>query len=355
MDLVRESSITTPLAHASSLVAAALEDVDDVNVPVSSLLRKAIRIARLRNDFGSLVWLAMEMRPIGDEDERDRALKEVAPHFRAAELRTIWEREVEGLIKRHTVTEDKMMGASVPDIEEAIRGMATAQAGLGQLPPGLHSLDVFHENRRHEKDRMTLTVEIQQRRLVLSRVRQRVADFFSQTERELLFGHLNADIFERNRVYVDTQLKRLAPEALEQFAAAYRRRGENDRESRAHAVTSCRRVLKTVADALYPATDEEVTGVDGKTRKMTEDRFVMRLCQFAAEKGQRSKSVELIAAQVKALGDRLDALNDLASKGLHADADAREVDQCLIQTYLTVGDLLRLAEGESGTQLVEAA
>jgi hypothetical protein len=63
--------------------------------------------------------------------------------------------------------------------------------------------------------------------------------------------------------------------------------------------------------------------------------------------GGSSASRDLLASQVKSLGQRLDALNSLASKGVHASVSEVEVDHCVIQTYLTVGDLLRIDAGTS--------
>jgi hypothetical protein len=154
-------------------------------------------------------------------------------------------------------------------------------------------------------------------------------------------------VYDRNRKYVDQRLALLAPQALEQFAAAYRRQAEGDAEARSHALTSCRRVLKTLADVLYPPREGQIEGIDGRPRKLTDDKFVSRLCQYAAERASGSASRDVLVSQIKALGDRLDALNDLSSKGVHADVSGVEVDQCLIQTYLIVGDLLRIEAGES--------
>jgi hypothetical protein len=66
---------------------------------------------------------------------------------------------------------------------------------------------------------------------------------------------------------------------------------------------------------------------------MTDDKFISRLCQFASE-GNGSSSAALLSAQVRALAERLDALNSLSSKGVHGEASPAEVDQSIIQTYL---------------------
>lgn len=84
---------------------------------------------------------------------------------------------------------------------------------------------------------------------------------------------------------------------------------------------------------------------------MTEDKYISRLCQFANERGGAS-SARLLSAQIRSLTERLDALNSLGSKGVHDEASPAEVDQCLIQTYLVVGDLLRIAESNPPMEII---
>jgi hypothetical protein len=103
-------------------------------------------------------------------------------------------------------------------------------------------------------------------------------------------------------------------------------------------------VLKTLADVLYPASNATVQGVDGNVHEMTDDKWISRLCQFATDQGSSSSATTLLATQVQSLAERLKALNSLSSKGVHDNVSTAEVDQCMIQTYLVVGDLLRIAE-----------
>jgi hypothetical protein len=42
------------------LVTAALDGLDDPRVPLSTIVRKAIRIARLRRDYKNLLWLKLD-------------------------------------------------------------------------------------------------------------------------------------------------------------------------------------------------------------------------------------------------------------------------------------------------------
>jgi hypothetical protein len=336
----------------SSLLEATLTAVDDPAVPVSALARKALRIARLRNDWEAEWWLRMEMTTVTDDlssplPDVKRISADVAPHLTTDEYNAMGNRVFEKWMHgARSVEKDKFCPTGIADTEARVEGLAS-QIGAIKIPDGLHPVDLYHRSNELTNAAVQLNALLMQSRGVLARQRNAIGDYLSEVERQVVFGNVNADVFERNRKYVDERLATIAPQALEQFAAAYRRQDEGDAEARSHALTSCRRVLKTLADALYPATNETVEGVDGARRRMTEDRHISRLCQFVADRPAGSASRKLLERQVKTLGERLDALNALSSKGVHDEVSSAEVDQCLIQTYTTVGDLLRIAEDRS--------
>jgi hypothetical protein len=70
---------------------------------------------------------------------------------------------------------------------------------------------------------------------------------------------------------INSLLNTYAPEAAKKFVAAQERVTDGGQEDIAHALTSCRRMIKSLADALYPATKEEKKGLDGVSRPMTDD------------------------------------------------------------------------------------
>jgi len=72
--------------------------------------------------------------------------------------------------------------------------------------------------------------------------------------------------------------------------------------------------------------------------------FVNRLVQYVAETVGKHANGAVVQAALEDVGARLGALNDLASKGVHADVTTYEVDTCVVQTYLVVADVLRIRE-----------
>jgi hypothetical protein len=100
-------------------------------------------------------------------------------------------------------------------------------------------------------------------------------------------------------------------------------------------------VILTVEDGA------EVEGLDGIPRKMTDDAYKNRLLQYVREQLGRHKNGAILQAIINDLGARLNALDALAGKGVHADTSLAEARTCVMQTYLLAGDLLSIAVGES--------
>jgi hypothetical protein len=187
---------------------------------------------------------------------------------------------------------------------------------------------------------------------VLERIKGRVHSFLSNTEKQLLFGQINADIFEANRQYVDLKLGKLCPEALSQFVSVYRRIQEKDSESYAQAATSCRRIIKSIADALYPPSINPVRCADNIDRVLSNDKYLNRLHQYVSEHMGKSGSGSLLLADIEYVDNKIKKLYDLTCKGAHAEIQEFEINQCAIQTYLLAGDILRISEDNSATTIL---
>ena len=344
------------------LVEEAISALDTGNQKLSVVIRKCIRIARLRNDFTNLLWLEREMIDATNEYERARVLGEIRPHFTKDQFDKLNKTIVEMWIKERPVLQldnniqpiatDLIIGEGIGELEIDLEGwLNTYQNAV--TPQGMHPFDTTNIDNQNFYLRMSAQHQINHYRSILERIKNRVYDFLSQTEKQIIFGQIHSNIFEQNRQYVERRLGQLCPEALLKFVAAYRRSQENDPESRAHALTSCRRLIKDLADKLYPPTEESVEGADGETRILNDDKFKNRLWQYVYEQIGRSTSGELLLANVQDLGNRIDRLYKLTNKGVHAEVSVFEVNQCLIQTYILVGDILRIEDKQSAIEMEE--
>lgn len=313
------------------LVREALNYFDDTNYQLSKIMKKAIHIARLRNDYENLFWLKLEIITIRGNAFQDleHDFIELIPKSKVDYLTKVYEneRKIRQLDKNNNyVDKGDISMASISGIEEVIKFLTSET----------------EKSSPNERARIILnTIEY---RNMLAGIEYRVHEFLSNTEKQLKYSQINTDIFEKYRKYVDLKLSEIAPETLEQFTTAYKRSNEENSEARSHAVLSCRRILKSIADHIYPVPKEPVIGSDGKVRELTDEKYIARLWQYIAEKAKGTASGDLSLAQINDLGNRLDKIYDLANKGTHADVSEFEVNQCVIQTYLLIGDILFLED-----------
>nr|WP_176705821.1 hypothetical protein [Arthrobacter sp.]AXV46408.1 hypothetical protein pA40H2_p53 [Arthrobacter sp.] len=104
-------------------------------------------------------------------------------------------------------------------------------------------------------------------------------------------------------------------------------------------------MIKSLADALYPPTDKEITGTDGITRRMSNDAYQNRILQYVIEKIGKHNQGEVVQETLRSLGLRLKALNGLASKGVHDEVSIAEAENCVAWTYMLAADVLRISDG----------
>jgi hypothetical protein len=341
----------TAAERVEQLVTQLLDDFDVPGVTAGSLVRGAARVARLHEDWEDLLWLEREQIGLGERAASKPIYNRMASHFDLAGYAEIWNAITESLIAERTIRrlnpntdppdEDRSVQPSSIDSLEEQAAALVADIEATATPPQLQSTAVHAENTHI---RVMLTEQRSNIIAIIGRIRARVHEYLSRVEQQLLLGQVTADLFQRNREYVDSRLRVIAPDVLDQFAAAYERAGQGSSEALSHALTSCRRVLKSLADALYPPGPPAV-GADGKPHFMTDDKVVNRLTQFVTEHRIGAASGTVLIDEVSRASTQLRNLNDLASKGVHANVSTQEVEQCLIQVYIVVGDLLRLHDG----------
>jgi len=110
-------------------------------------------------------------------------------------------------------------------------------------------------------------------------------------------------------------------------------------EEIAQVALSCRRFLENLADILYPPRSEKVND-----RIVDAAKYRNRLWLYIEERLDVSEQVkDLVKVGLKDLGSRIDKIDNLANKGLHAEISLLDVDRLLIALVTVTYDLLSLA------------
>ncbi|MDR1634131.1 MAG: hypothetical protein LBS27_04270 [Bifidobacteriaceae bacterium] len=242
--------------------------------------------------------------------------------------------------------QEEFYGAPIGQFEDHIAAVRSAIAET-KAPDNVAPGDTYAVLRSIDSAKAKLAETINTLVPIVERVKSDVHSFLVTTENELELGQARAGIFTRAQRYVNGSLAQYAPKALEQFVAAQDRLDDASPEDLAQAATSCRRMLKSLADALYPATGQSVMGADGVERVMSDDAYRNRLLQYVSETLGKHGQAAVVQSTLDTLGPRLESLDKLASKGVHSEVTAAEAEICVVWTYLLAADLVRIADRSS--------
>jgi hypothetical protein len=336
------------------LTSQLLEKVYDKNVLLSSLINGSKRIAKLRGDFKNLWWLEWESCNINEKSKLQEFPKSAESKFDQTEFTKLsvefWEKWVS---ERQFPTYDKnqnskkndnILASSVEEIESRLLTTISKRNSLS-VTSGMHPLDKYFVEKENTQFRMLFLNEEESCLNILSRIKTRVHNFLSETEFEIISGKVLSSFFDKNKTYVETELCCLYEKFELHFIELNKRLQDDNSDSLSQALLLVRIILKDFADCIYPSTAEKVVCNDGKERTLSEDKYISRIWQFVYENlKDKSSSVDLLKTQLNDLGNRIDEVYEKSCKGVHSVVNSFETYQCIIQLYVSLGDILRLTK-----------
>ena len=134
------------------------------------------------------------------------------------------------------------------------------------------------------------------------------------------------------------RLREADPQLIEALHAAFDALDQHDSiEQQSHVALSSRRFLERLANVLYPPPDEPIGG-----RKLGKAEYRNRLWRYAEERIEYDDRAKVALASLQQVGGRIDALDKVANKGVHADVEAIEMHRLVMGVFLPAHDLLTL-------------
>ncbi|MGX1513824.1 AbiTii domain-containing protein [Streptomyces collinus] len=168
-----------------------------------------------------------------------------------------------------------------------------------------------------------------------------VYDMITEIYHELLFSELQASLFADTQKKVDGSLAAASGSALDKIERVSDRLRDGDPESVSQALTTCRRLIDSCADYVFPAGGEPYPIGDGVTLKVGPQQVLNRLQAHihvcGASKSRRDR-----------LRRTLSDLYDRCSAGTHAEVTIDEARFIFLQTYIALGEILTLSAPENG-------
>jgi hypothetical protein len=169
----------------------------------------------------------------------------------------------------------------------------------------------------------------------LTYIRQSAHNKASQLYKRLAFTDTPQTALDILKSEIDDKLLDLNPELAEKLMIAFQAVTTDNSEQWSQALTTCRRFLETLADELFPPSEEKFNG-----RLVGQAQYINRLWAFMDKSIESSSNRELAKAHVDFLGCYLKSLYKLSNKGVHSSLSKIEATKAVFHTYLMIADIL---------------
>ncbi len=311
-------SIQSRSEHILALAKELLDDIELGRTDAERLLLKASRLARWVGSEETQYWLKLEMG--GYNNSNPISLKYMS-------------------ITGRWLDQEKGTGYWGP-LAEQEAAIAAEQAKLAALRVPDTSGQWANVAIQHVTSAMTASANyITKIAGIRSRVLAQLHTFVSEVYYEKEYDSLSESIFERYKKAVDTLIAQHCGDVLEKIPSVMSRLSESDEESISQALSTCRRIIESFADSVFPPTSETVE-INGNTLKLDASKHQNRINAYVIARTQSQSRRQKIRQNLSNLFDRM-------STGVHSEVTAEEAQSLFLNTYLFLGEILHLEQKAS--------
>ena len=299
--------------HILELSSELMDDIELSRMPVEGLILKASRLARLVGSDEVKYWLSLEMG--GYNGTNETSLKYMGITGR-------W----------HDKEKQKGYWGPLAQQEAAIAGEKAKLQAL-RIPDGAG--DWAFASTKRVTDQMAASANsISRLSGIKTRVLSRLHQFVSEIYYEKQFDNLSESIFESYKKDVDSLIGGSCGDVLAQIPSVMSRLAEGEQEAISQALSTCRRVIDSFADAIHPPADGTFE-IGGNQLSLDAGKHQNRINVYI-HKNTTSSS------RRKRFRQNLSNLYERVSTGVHNDVSAEEARALFLSTYMFVGEVLHL-------------
>lgn len=322
------------LEECEILAEEILKNIELSEIPMDNIILKGLRLCRLIGDEQGIDFFSYEASgyPINDEGYLTKRAWEICKIAGRNYIETNDKKETKKFAYTDTITE---MLETINIQTERMKSAKDPQSYGADFTPHMISCA---KNVKERNNIVTIIKEYEKR---IGIVKGKIYDYILKIYNQLTYSNTIEDIFTEKRKLVDVKLLDVCPETIKKFSSIFSNMDSNNSEDWANAVHTCRRILKEVADNLYPPKSESIL-VGKKEIKLGKEQYVNRLIQYIESKSSSSTYKEVIGSSLSYIGNRIDSINNAACKGTHNEIDLNEAKSYVIYTYLLLGDILSL-------------
>lgn len=341
------SDFATKRLQALDACDKVINGIEDGTVSVSSALLQCMKIARLVNDTDGQEWLSYEYGgyPKTDEGLVTNLGWDIAIRYG----RSFISNEDK---KRHIFLD---LAAELEESIESTKRALNNYSTQGFSASGNYALvatermtsrviqgtnNLLQKNRTSEKR--------------LSILKSQYYDYAVRWQIDLQFGNTAKKAFDEYQEKISLYFSGFSTTTLQKLNAIEDLIEDGNPERYSQVLTSCRRLWEDVAKQLF---EEALPNYKDKTFKtksgveiiVSGDHYNNKLSAAIETLQTKAAKNTLVGSEIIYLVDWMEQINKLQSSGVHSDITRDQAIQCIIHTYIALGDILKLKDTATST------
>ena len=312
---------------------------------VDRAVMACLRIARHLKDYLPAAIFLRELYP--SNKAAMQAMHDDLQHLKPKSRKFLAEKSLNAWLDTHTLPfnmtpdeegldegeQHKVLAAAVGEIDTEIEQWERSIADL-TLPSGMGEFDTAAFTDRYSEQKAACRLRIKGLHIVRERIKANCLNYAIRIERQLEAQQKSQGFLDQVQTEVNNYFRAHCEDASTKLLRATQLVNSSNSEDAALLLTEIRRAMKSVADFLYPPAIGKVRCVDGQERLLGDEQYLNRMHEFLAARLDRSSSSELLRAEFEYFAAHFRRLNDLASKGVHAEVTLSEAKLGLLNLYL---------------------
>lgn len=171
---------------------------------------------------------------------------------------------------------------------------------------------------------------------IKSRVISIIHEFVTNVYYEKMFDNLAESIFDSYKKDIDLLIAENSGDVIQQIPFVIARLSEKDTEAISQALTTCRRIIDSFADNIFPPQEEPII-VDGQEISLKQNNVLNRLNSYVSNNCESESRRKRIKQNLANLYSRVSA-------GVHSDVNEKEAKNLFLNVYLILGEILTLGK-----------
>lgn len=316
-----------------NLAESIIDDLELNRISLQDILLKSLRLCRLIKDtFGEEFF---KYETCGYPRSKDGKLTDSAWNIINKVERYYYTTEKDGQKK---YAEPRLIGELIDEnqiLKIRLGVAADPTSYAGNMTP--YMIEVA----KNARERAQITNQFRHNTNFINSIKGFTYNYILNIYNQLKYGDITENIYEGIRNEVDNKLAQICPENVKKFISVYDNLSSDNSEDWANAVHTCRRIIKELADNLYPAQKEDVNH-KGKKIKIGDGQYVNRLMLYIESRESSDTYKHIVGNSLDYIGNSIDSITEGLNKGTHDKYTKIDAERIVIYTYMLIGDILRL-------------